>query len=141
MKIVIINGPNLNMLDYREQHIYGNKSLDDINLDIKKYKPEIKFDFYQSNYEGDIINKIHEVIKSKEKSLIINPGAFSHYSYAIHDALDMFKGCKVEVHLSNIKQREEFRQNLVTAAAVDKVFSGFGYKSYFKAIDYIIKGD
>lgn len=139
MKIKIINGPNLNMLEYRESHIYGSKKLEDINFEIEKHciNDALRVDFFQSNFEGEIINEIHKCIVEDYDAIIINPGAFSHYSYAIYDALLMFKKKKIEVHLSDVDSRDLFRKNLITANACDCMIKGKGYKGYIEAIDMV----
>lgn len=137
MKILVLNGPNLNMLDYRKKEIYGKDSLKKINKELKSKFKKNKFIFKQSNFEGEIVAEIHKAIKKKYDGIIINPGAFSHYSYAIRDALEMFKNKKVEVHLSDVLKREEFRKKLVNKEVVDEVISGFGKQSYFKAVEFM----
>lgn len=136
MKILIINGPNLNLLGTREPEIYGSTSmeslLDDLNNNIQNH--EILY--FQSNYEGGIIDRIQQ---DDFDALVINPGAFTHYSYAIADALKNLKRPKIEVHISNIYQREEFRQKSVTAAYTDAVLSGFGMEGYQLALQYILR--
>ena len=143
MHILLINGVNMDMLAYREKDIYGDFSYEDLTQMIANYAAAnyegITIDFYQSNYEGKIVEKIHEAIKTdKYDAIIMNPAAFSHYSYAIHDALLMFRKPKVEVHLSDVANREAFRQNLVTGHAADTIISGKKEGSYFAAIDYVM---
>ena len=136
MKILIINGPNLNLLGTREPEIYGNTSMESLLEDLKKDFTNHELLYFQSNYEGEIIDKIQE---NDFDALVINPGAFTHYSYAIADALKNLKKTKIEVHISNIYQREEFRQKSVTAAYTDAVLSGFGTEGYKLALHYILK--
>ena len=136
MKILIINGPNLNLLGTREPEIYGNTSMDSLLEDLKKDFTNHELLYFQSNYEGEIIDRIQE---NDFDALVINPGAFTHYSYAIADALKNLKKTKIEVHISNIYQREEFRQKSVTAAYTDAVLSGFGTEGYKLALHYILK--
>ncbi|GBU10984.1 3-dehydroquinate dehydratase [Erysipelotrichaceae bacterium] len=142
MNILIINGVNLNMLAYREAGIYGDFSYEELTQMIRIYAEKkgilAKLDFFVSNYEGEIVECIHKAIIEQTTAIIINPAAFSHYSYAIHDALLMFKGIKVEVHLSDVHNRDVFRKNLVTANASDHMISGLQEKSYFEALDYIM---
>ncbi len=138
MKIMVINGPNLNMLKYRDKDVYTSSELKNIKKDIIRKYPKIKFKFYQTNYEGKIINYVHKAIIKKYDGIIINPGAYSHYSYAISDALEMFQNYKVEVHFSNINDREQFRKNLITAQNCDEVVIGLSEKGYFKAVEIII---
>lgn len=131
MKILIVNGPNLNLLGTRETDIYGTTSMEDA---LQKLRQEVSSDeilFYQSNIEGEIINRLQE---NDFDALIINPGAFTHYSYAIADCLKNIQKQKIEVHISNIYQREEFRQKSVTAAFTNGLISGFGMNGYRLAI-------
>ncbi|MFC6267039.1 type II 3-dehydroquinate dehydratase [Frigoriflavimonas asaccharolytica] len=136
MKILIVNGPNLNLLGTREPEIYGNTSMEECLEDLKIKYPTAEIDFFQSNIEGEIIDRLQKI---DYENLIINPGAYSHYSFAIADCLKNIKLPKVEVHISNIYQREEFRQKSVTAASCDAVLSGFGLKGYSLAINYLLK--
>lgn len=131
MKILIINGPNLNLLGTREPEIYGNTSIYDVLEQLKTQFPEHELMYYQSNYEGGIIDRIQN---EDYDALVINPGAFTHYSFAIADALKNVKKRKIEVHISNIYQREEFRQKSVTAAYTNAVLSGFGIDGYRLAV-------
>lgn len=133
MKIIIINGPNLNLLGTRDKKIYGNISIDKINSIIKKEFPKHKFSFYQSNIEGEIVTQIQNSNKTFD-GIIINPGGYAHTSVAIRDALADCKLPKLEVHLSNLSTRESFRQNLVTASACDGYISGFKENSYTAAV-------
>ncbi|MBX4335382.1 type II 3-dehydroquinate dehydratase [Bartonella raoultii] len=138
--ITILNGPNLNCLGRREPEIYGTKTLEDIEQFCKEWA--IKFDmtlrFYQSNSEGQLVEWIQEALEVSS-GLIINPAAYSHTSVAILDALKMFSGPKVEVHLSNIYHRETFRRHSYVSAGVDAVISGCGYEGYRFALEYIAK--
>lgn len=131
MKVLIINGPNLNLLGTREPEIYGTVSMADYLETLKTEFSSFEMDYYQSNIEGEIINRLQ---KDDFDALIINPGAFTHYSYAIADCLKNIRKPKVEVHISNIYKREEFRQKSVTAANTDAVLSGFGMDGYRLAI-------
>lgn len=140
-KIIVINGPNINILGKRELEIYGNLSYNDLVNELKSYAKDkgANLDEFQSNSEGAIIDKLQELIDGGYDAVIINPAAYSHYSYAIYDALKAIKIKKVEVHLTNILARDEFRNNSVTAAACDGVISGFGFDSYKLAIDYLLR--
>jgi len=131
MKILIINGPNLNLLGTREPEIYGNISMEDYLETLRSEFSSCHLDYYQSNIEGELINRLQ---KDDFDAVIINPGAFTHYSYAIADCLKNIRKQKVEVHISNIYKREEFRQKSVTAANSDAVLSGFGMDGYRLAI-------
>lgn len=131
MKILIVNGPNLNLLGTREPEIYGTISMEDELSNLQHKFPDHQITYYQSNVEGEIINRIQE---DDFDALVINPGAFTHYSYAIADCLKNISKPKIEVHISNIYKREDFRQKSVTAANTDGVLSGFGLKGYELAI-------
>ena len=135
LKIGIINGPNLNMLGKRDQKIYGNLTLEEMNCKIKSFaeKEGIELIIMQSNFEGEIIEFIQQN-SSKLNGLVINPAAYTHYSCAIADALRDCSIPVVEVHLSNIFSREDFRGKSVTASACIGQIAGFGYQSYILAI-------
>ena len=136
-KILVLNGPNLNLLGKREPSIYGTKSLDELNDHLKTLASELKLElqFYQSNSEGDIIDFIHEN-GFDAGGMIINPGAYTHYSYAIRDAISAVGIDTVEVHLSNIHDREEFRKKSVIAPVCIGSVVGFGYYGYAMALSY-----
>lgn len=131
MKVLIINGPNLNLLGTREPEIYGTTSMESYLETLKSEFTSYDLDYYQSNIEGEIINRLQE---DNFDALVINPGAYTHYSYAIADCLKNIRKPKIEVHISNIYKREEFRQKSVTAAHTDAVLSGFGMDGYKLAI-------
>ncbi len=131
MKILILNGPNLNLLGTREPTIYGTISMENYLQTLEENFKEHEISYYQSNIEGEIINRLQE---NNFEALVINPGAFTHYSYAIADCMKNISQPKVEVHISNIYKREEFRQKSVTAAQTDGVLSGFGMEGYRLAI-------
>ena len=139
--IIVINGPNINILGKREIEIYGNLCYTDLVNELKAYSNDkgATLDEFQSNSEGAIIDKLHELIDSDYDGIVINPAAYSHYSYAIYDALKAIKIKKVEVHLTNILARDEFRKTSITAEACDGVISGFGFDSYKLAIDYLLR--
>jgi 3-dehydroquinate dehydratase-2 len=136
MKFLIINGPNLNMLGKRNRQIYGSQTLDELNAAIAAAFPDDEFEFYQSNHEGSLIDRIHELYNSGDDhdGLVINPGAYAHYSFALHDALEACPLPVIEVHLSNIYEREAFRKISVTAPACLAVISGQGMKGYLLAV-------
>ena len=140
-KILVVNGPNINILGKRELEIYGDLSYNNLVDELKSYakKKDVCLDEFQSNSEGAIIDKLQELIGGAYDALIINPAAYSHYSYAIYDALKAIKIKKVEVHLTNIFARDEFRKTSITAGACDGVISGFGFDSYRLAIDYLLR--
>ena len=131
MKILIINGPNLNLLGTRAPEIYGSVSMEDYLSDLKDEFSGDDIFYYQSNIEGELINRLQE---DNYDAVVINPGAFTHYSYAISDCLKNIKLPKIEVHISNIYKREEFRKKSVTAESCDAVISGFGMKGYRLAV-------
>lgn len=133
MRILIINGPNLNMLGKRESDQYGTFTLKDLQSKIESKYPEHEFSFFQSNLEGEIISEIQRAPK-KHDALIINPGGYTHTSVAIKDALQIIGIPKIEVHLSQISNREDYRQVLITTSAVDGYISGFKEKGYLAAI-------
>ncbi|NLC69396.1 MAG: type II 3-dehydroquinate dehydratase [Clostridiaceae bacterium] len=134
-KILFINGPNLNLLGEREKGIYGSSTLEDINMLVcrEAEKLDILVEFMQSNHEGDIIDKIHEA-RGRYHAIVINPGAFTHYSIAIRDAIKAVELPVIEVHLSNIYAREEFRSKSVIAPVCIGQISGFGVDSYVLAL-------
>ncbi len=134
-KILVILGPNLNMVGVRDKFIYGDESAKSINAQIVSYAAKMGYDceVFQSNWEGAIIDKIHQV-KGNYDGVIINAGAFTHYSYAIMDAIACVRIPFIEVHMSNIYAREEFRQKSVIGGVCAGQISGFGKRSYFLAI-------
>ncbi|MEN8191785.1 MAG: type II 3-dehydroquinate dehydratase [Bacteroidota bacterium] len=137
MKILILNGPNLNLLGARDQSNYGQLSLDQIQSLIISEFPNDTFEFVQSNTEGDLVEQIQNADGSYD-GLIINPGGYAHTSIAIRDALELAKLPKIEVHLSNLSQREDFRQKMITAPKTNGYISGFKDLSYLAGI-YLIK--
>lgn len=134
--ILVINGPNLNLLGIREKDVYGLETLETIKLELENeaQKLNVAINFMQSNHEGVIIDTIHEA-RGKVDVLIINPGAFTHYSIAIRDAIKSVEIPTIEVHLSNIHAREEFRTKSVTASVCVGQISGFGGRSYILALN------
>lgn len=136
-KILVINGPNLNLLGKREPHIYGTTTIEDLKRQMEKLAKEkdLELTFYQSNHEGKIIDQIHEA-RGRVDGIIINPGAFTHYSYAIADAISAVLIPTVEVHISNIYKREAFRQHSVIAGVAVGQISGFGIFGYLAAVAY-----
>jgi len=138
MKILVINGPNLNFLGKREDDHYGLMSLPEIESLVRNEFPEIDFNFYQSNIEGEIISRIQDADRLFD-GLLINPGGYAHTSVAIHDALALTKIPKVEVHLSNLAQREDFRQRSLTARNCNGYVSGLKEISYLAGIFSLIQ--
>lgn len=137
MKIMVINGPNLNMLGVREKGIYGTKNYKEVCSYIEEEAQKRNHDIVilQSNLEGEIINFIQKAYFENYEGIIINPGAYTHYSYAIHDAIKGFDIPVVEIHLSNVHAREEFRKKSVTAPACLGQISGFGEFGYIMAME------
>lgn len=135
MKILILNGPNLSRLDLREKNHYGDLSYDDLTKEITQKASEIgmEIEIKQSDSESELISWIHEAA-DKKQPVIINPAAFTHYSYAIRDAICMLKAPVIEVHLSNPLSREEFRHTSVVSGVVQGTISGFGVDSYSLAL-------
>lgn len=142
MKFLIINGPNLNLLGIREPEVYGTKSYQDLCSLISDYaqKKKVEVVFLQSNHEGSIIDYIHEAYFNKYDGIIINPGAYTHYSYAIHDAIASIPTPVIEVHISDITKRESFRNHSVISDVCKKSIMGKGFDGYLEAIDTLIKG-
>ena len=143
-KIEIINGPNINLLGKREPNIYGDLTLESINKEITNYGEELNLEtfFFQSNIEGEIVNKIQA--SDKSDGIIINAAAFTHTSVAIHDALKSLDLPKIEVHISNIYKREEFRHKSLISNVVDGVICGLGANSYklaMRGIKNILDGN
>ena len=139
MKLLVINGPNLNFLGIREKSVYGTQDYEYLcNLILEKGKKDgHEITLFQSNHEGAIIDRIQEAYFDKTEGIVINPGAYTHYSYAIRDALASITVPKVEIHISDITQREEFRKISVTAPVCDKQIYGQGLDGYLQAIDFI----
>lgn len=135
MKIQIINGPNLNLLGKRETSIYGSQSFEEYFATLKKRFEDVDLHYYQSNVEGEIVNKLHEVGFSFD-GIVINAGAYTHTSIAIHDAIGGIKTPVVEVHISNIHAREEFRHTSLITSKCAGMLTGFGMEGYALAITY-----
>lgn len=139
MKLLVINGPNINFLGIRDTSVYGKQDYNYL-MSIIKEKAErenIAIDTYQSNCEGEIINRIQQAYYDGTQGIIINPGAYTHYSYAIRDALETMDMPKIEVHISNVHKREEFRHVSVTAPVCSGQIVGLGLQGYLLAIDAI----
>ena len=137
MQILVINGPNLNLLGERKPEIYGALTLREINKYIEEYFKNTKINFFQSNHEGEIIDKIQSA-PQKYEGIVLNAGAFTHYSYAIRDAIEAISIPVVEVHLSNVASREEFRKQSVLSPVCMGSISGFGKYSYILAVRAIV---
>lgn len=136
MKILVINGPNLNLLGVREPEIYGTRTLDAINADIAAKAKEIgvECDFFQSNSEGELISAVHSVLKDEYSGCVINAAAYTHYSYALRDAISSVNKPFIEVHMSNVHSREEFRHNSVISPVCKGIIAGLGENSYHLAV-------
>lgn len=142
MKILVMNGPNLNFLGIREKNIYGTQNYDALVKMIREKAAQTgcEIEIWQSNHEGAMIDKIQEAYYKGTDGIVINPGAYTHYSYAIHDALKSVEQIKkVEIHISDITSREEFRKVSVTAPACDRQIYGHGLEGYLEAIDWILQ--
>lgn len=134
MKIQIINGPNLNLLGVREPGIYGSESFEAFLPQLQAKYPDVQIDYYQSNIEGELINKMQEV-GFKYDGIVLNAGAYTHTSVALHDCIRSLKCPVIEVHISNVHQREEFRHKSMISAACKGVICGFGLDSYRLAVE------
>jgi 3-dehydroquinate dehydratase-2 len=141
MKILVINGPNLNFLGIREKGIYGTQDYSFLMklLEEKAREKQFELETFQSNGEGEIIDRLQKAHYDQVNGIVINPGAYTHYSYAIRDALSSLTIPKIEVHISNIHQREEFRHTSVTAPVCTGQIAGLGLQGYLLAIDAIIE--
>lgn len=137
MKIMVINGPNLDFLGIREKNVYGERTYEDLKRDIQSWAKELGFEaeVFQSNIEGEMVNAIHRAYLEGFSGIIINPAAYTHYSIAILDALKAVSIPAIEVHLSNIHSREDFRCTSVTAPACTGQICGFGFMGYKLAIE------
>ena len=137
MRIAIINGPNLNLLGKRETNVYGNMSFENFFEELKKKYPQIDFSYYQSNVEGELVNEIQKVGFDAD-GIVLNPAAYTHTSVAIGDAVAAIKSPVVEVHISNVHAREDFRKfSHISAKAAGSIF-GLGLKGYELAVEYLI---
>lgn len=137
MRIQIINGPNLNLLGIREPEIYGKKGFEEFLHPLRDKFPNVRIDYFQSNSEGELIDKIHEVGFDRD-GIVLNAGAYTHYSYALMDAILSVSTPVVEVHISNVHKREEFRHKSVISQACRGVICGFGLDSYRLAIEALL---
>ena len=138
MKIIIINGPNLNLLGVREESIYGSRDFENYFEELQTRFPSVELSYYQSNIEGELINKIHEV-GFNYSGIILNAGAYTHTSVALHDAIGAVKTPVIEIHISNIYAREEYRhKSLITSRCIGLI-SGFGLEGYPMGIEYLLK--
>ncbi len=138
MKIIIINGPNLNLLGVRQPEVYGNRTFEDYLAELKTTFPHVDIDYYQSNVEGEIINKMHEVGFSYD-GIVLNAGGYSHTSVAIHDAIASITTPVVEVHISNIYAREEYRRHSLLSDACKGIICGMGLDGYRMAVESFVQ--
>ncbi len=139
MRILVVNGPNLNLLGKREPSVYGTATLWDIESRLKEKFPDAKFEFYQSNSEGAIIDCLQKAMDGAFDGVVINPGAYAHYSYAIRDAISALRTPVVEVHITNVHARDEFRHHSVTAPVCKGVIAGLGVSGYELAVRFLIE--
>ncbi len=130
MHILILNGPNLNTIGVREPAIYGTDTLADLEKQLLEKFPEAAISFFQSNEEAKLVSKLNDLLQHPVDGVVINPGAFTHYSYALRDAIQMLSIPVVEVHISNVQAREHFRKHSVIAPVCIGQISGFGFQSY-----------
>ena len=137
MKILILNGPNLNLLGKREPEIYGNRTFEDFFAELQQEFSEIELYYFQSNHEGELIDKLHEIGFSYD-GIVFNPAAYTHYSYAIADAISAIETPVIEIHISNIEEREDFRKISVTKAFCKAQIYGKGLDGYKEAIAFFI---
>ncbi len=133
MKLLILNGPNLNLLGTREPGIYGNSSMESFLDTLRKDFPQVEIDYFQSNIEGEMIDKMQEVGFTYD-GIVLNAGAYTHTSVALHDCIRAIKAPVIEVHISNVHTREEFRHKSMISAACKGVICGFGMDSYRLAV-------
>ena len=138
MKILILNGPNLNLIGRREPEIYGNQSLEKFFETLKQRFPDCEIDSFQSNHEGVLIDKLQEAM-DKYDGVVMNPGGYAHTSIALMDTVKAINIPVVEVHISNIYEREEYRHHSYTAEAAVKSIAGHGLEGYAEAIEYLVK--
>ncbi|MCH5226961.1 MAG: 3-dehydroquinate dehydratase [Muribaculaceae bacterium] len=138
--IAIINGPNLNLLGKRQPEIYGKENFEDVLRKLRERFPDTPIEYFQSNCEGELISHLHKLGYEREdcRGIVINPGAYSHYSYAIADAITSIPVPVVEVHISNIMSRDEFRHQSVTAPGCKGMLTGFGMEGYAMAVSYLL---
>lgn len=139
MHILVLNGPNLNLLGSREPAVYGSATLGDIEAGLRAAFPGITFEFAQSNHEGALIDALHGAAERGARGVVFNPGAYAHTSVALRDAVAAIPVPVVEVHLSNVHAREDFRQRLVIAPACVGVVSGLGTAGYALAVRYLVE--
>ena len=138
MKILIINGPNLNLLGTREPQHYGTGTMDGVLDALKSQYPRVEFDYYQSNVEGFLIDRLHKTLEEPCDGVVLNAGAYTHTSVALRDAIAAIKVPVVEVHISNVHSREEFRHRSLISAVCKGVICGFGLDSYRLGVEALL---
>ena len=138
MKILIINGPNLNLLGTREPQHYGTGTMDSVLDALKSQYPRVEFDYYQSNVEGFLIDRLHKTLEEPCDGVVLNAGGYTHTSVALRDAIAAIKVPVVEVHISNVHSREEFRQRSLISAVCKGVICGFGLDSYRLGVEALL---
>ena len=138
MKILIINGPNLNLLGTREPQHYGTGTMDSVLDALKSQYPDVQFDYYQSNVEGFLIDRLHQTLEEPCDGVVLNAGAYTHTSVALRDAIAAIKVSVVEVHISNVHSREEFRHRSLISAVCKGVICGFGLDSYRLGVEALL---
>lgn len=138
MKILIINGPNLNLLGTREPHHYGTGTMDSVLDALKSQYPRVEFDYYQSNVEGLLIDRLHKTLEEPCDGVVLNAGGYTHTSVALRDAIAAIKVPVVEVHISNVHSREEFRHRSLISAVCKGVICGFGLDSYRLGVEALL---
>jgi 3-dehydroquinate dehydratase II len=138
VRVFVLNGVNLGALGRRQPEVYGTLTLDDIERLLRKEFPDVEFEFRQTDHEGALVGSIREAAGAT--GLVINPGAWTHYAYALHDALEALDVPKVEVHLTNVHAREDWRRRSVVSPAVDAVVAGMGAYGYVAAVRYVLGG-
>ena len=138
MKILIMNGPNLNLLGQREPGIYGSGTMDDCLNALRTLPPRVEIDYYQSNTEGELINRLQAAMNEHIDGVVLNAGAYTHTSIALHDAIRSVNFPVIEVHISNVHQREDFRHHSMISPACKGVICGFGLNSYRLGVEAII---
>jgi 3-dehydroquinate dehydratase-2 len=139
MTILVLNGPNLNLLGERDADTYGTETLEHINEKLEQSYPDVDFIYVQSNHEGELIDAVQSARNGSMDALIANWGGFTHSSVAIRDALELLSIPKVEVHMSNIHAREEFRERSITGKVMDGIITGFGSDSYLLGVEAVLK--
>ncbi len=137
MSILVLNGPNLNLLGTRETHIYGAFTLEQLETDLRAAFPKLSLTFFQSNHEGALVDRLHQAHREEVSGIVLNPGAYTHTSVALRDAIAAIEPPVIEVHLSNVYAREEFRHQSLLAPVCRGQISGLGAKGYHLAVSFL----